>query len=91
MDVTIERIIKEIHEETSIDKRIVRVIVKSLFRFLKRTMKENLATRNNPSILFNFLGTFKVKPGRARRFAAMQEVKSRRVLDYATGKIDAYK
>jgi nucleoid DNA-binding protein len=67
LDPTIDRIIKEISEETKISQYEVQEVVLSEFRKVVEAMRENRRTNGNGiTILLNFFGKFKVKEGRKK-------------------------
>lgn len=83
LDRTINNIIEEISQELDIEKNVVSLAVTSEFKFVANKMKENLSTKEDPTITLNFLGKFKVKRGRRMHIDFVKEKSATKLFNLA--------
>jgi hypothetical protein len=85
ISLAIKRILEEVAEELDEDINIVSLAVTSQFKFVTVKMKENLATKEDPTIALNYLGKFKVKKGRRMAIDNMREKETDKLFNIAKG------
>lgn len=85
LSLNITKIMQEVAEELDEDINIVSFAVTSQFKFVAVKMKENLATKEDPTITLNYLGKFKVKKGRRKAIDNMRLKETEKLLNEAKG------
>ena len=85
LDSGLRDIIYEIAEELNLDPNKVSLAVTSQFKFIANKMKENIASKEDPTIAMNYFGKFKVKKGRRDFINNRREQEGFRLLKIAKG------
>ena len=85
LDKELVDIIHEVAEEQERDPNQVSFAVTSVFKFIVNKMKENVATKEDPTIILNYWGKFKVKERRRSFLIKTREAEGLRLLKIAKG------